>query len=86
MTVNEFFRCFLQDNAEFGFDIFSNLVGRKEIELEPWHSDEQGKPIRLLKTIIPVKGVPFLSSTRHRKNFKLTHKDDTKIILEMDNR
>ena len=56
------------------------------MEIDTWHPDEQGKLIRMLKTVIPVKGVPFLSSTRHRKSFKLLHKDETKVVVEMENR
>jgi hypothetical protein len=86
MTVNDFYRNFLSDRADYGFDVFSRLMERREVEMELWHPNEQGVPFRLLKSVIPVKGVPFLSSTRHRKTFKLIYKDETRIVVEMENR
>jgi len=62
------------------------MMERKEVDMEDWHPNEEGHPCRLLKSVIPVKGVPFLSKTRHRKSFKLTYKDDSKIIIDMENR
>ena len=40
----------------------------------------------MLLSTIPVKGVPFLNSTRHRKSMKLIHRDNQKLIVEMENR
>ncbi len=86
MTVNDFYKYFLKDNADFGFDVFSRMMDRRNIEMDDWHPNDDNIPYKLLKSVIPLKGIPFLKSTRHLKSFKLTYKDDTKIILDIENR
>lgn len=66
MTVSKFFETFLGDNAEFGLDEFNRRMERKDIVLDPWKFNELiGFNERWLKSLVPVKGVPFLSQTRH---------------------
>lgn len=86
MTVIDFYKYFLKDNADFGIDIYSRMMERRNIELEDWHPNEESIPCRLLKSVIPLKGIPFLKSTRHLKSYKLIHKDDTRIIVDIENR
>jgi len=36
-------------------------MDRKDINLEKWQSGQDGIPCRWLRSVLPVKGVPFLS-------------------------
>eukprot|EP00347_Sterkiella_histriomuscorum_P008395 403345259 len=41
---------------------------------------------KLVKLTIPVKGVPFLSESRHEKYMKIVNQNDNCIIIDMENR
>jgi hypothetical protein len=61
-------------------------MSRKVESFENWTTNKEGLPSRFLKTVVPVKGVPFLSQTRHEKPFVLTYRDNTKIEVDFENR
>ncbi|CDW77375.1 UNKNOWN [Stylonychia lemnae] len=86
LSVDEFYDSFLKDDAGYGFDVFSQKMERKDISLEKWTSGQDSIPQRWLRSVLPVKGVPFLNSTRHQKHFKLTQKSGNLILLDMQNK
>lgn len=67
MSVNLFFSLFFSDEAEFGIDEFSIKMKRKNVEITKWAKDSatSDQPSKVMKQIVPVSGVPFLSETRH---------------------
>eukprot|EP00347_Sterkiella_histriomuscorum_P016954 403351216 len=96
LTINQFYERFFADQAPFGFDVFSAKMDRKDIQLELWNNSSastldgkpclDNKPQRWLRSILAVKGVPFLSQTRHQKHFKIDHNDQQSLVIEMQNK
>ena len=61
MNVTRFHEIFFSDKSEFGLDAFGKKMDRKEITIDKWTLDERGVPTKWLKSLVPVRGVPFLS-------------------------
>ncbi len=83
MTVNEFYESFLCDAAPFGQDAFFTKLGNRDVSIDPTWSSNNSK---LLKAVIKISGVPFVSQSRHEKLITIVEKSDTKLIVKMDNR
>jgi hypothetical protein len=54
--------------------------------LEQWQTDSEGVKARKLSSIVPVKGVPFLSQTRHEKHMRITRFEvgDSPCVIQLD--
>lgn len=69
---------FFDEKAKFGFDQLQEIQKFWDVKLQPY---EEGK--RVMTLVVPVSGVPFLSSTRVTKTITIVHRSDSKIILEI---
>jgi hypothetical protein len=59
MNLSEYFKRFWADDAVFDMKVFGNQIGFWDIDMSPWQDG-----VKLLKQVVPVKGVPFCSKTR----------------------
>ena len=80
MTVSEFYDHFLRKNATFGFDDLDMIMKRKESIFE---SDWKIDGTRLLKSLVPLSGVPFISETRHHKLLTIKERNERKVFLQI---
>ena len=78
ITVDEFYESFLAKNAMFGFNTLDIKMNRKESNYE---SDWKNDGTRLLKSVVPLSGVPFISETRHHKLLQIKERNKKKIFL-----
>ena len=77
MSINRFFKVFIDNNAEYGFDLFSKEVMQmtdlNQEKLKPYRDRKEGFPFytRKMTGILPITGVPFCSSTVLEKSQKI---------------
>ena len=53
--------------------------------MEAWSADKNGLSQRKMTQKVPVKGVPFLSETRHVKTMMIVYKNNDNFKIDMDN-
>jgi len=73
ITVSDFYRFFFKEGGQFGFETYFNEIGCKQVTIDKeWtEGGQNGRKTRKLEMDMPVKGVPFRSSTRHHKTFEI---------------
>ena len=65
ISLQEYFDNLWSDEAKFGPKEFGKKVDHKEVQVEKWRLNKaNGRQIRVVRNVVPVKGVPFCSQTR----------------------
>eukprot|EP00347_Sterkiella_histriomuscorum_P000186 403376851 len=88
--MNEFFQQLNRKNIEIDKEwslnhSYPQLAKPKSIISQNFTNQSKIKS-KLVKLTIPVKGVPFLSESRHEKYMKIVNQNDNCIIVDMENR
>lgn len=84
VSCETFYKRILADQPEYKFaDYFSKDKKGWDITTEEWKLDKKlGYETRMIKLMIPVTGVPFVSSSRCEKFFEM--KEKSKEVIEMN--
>jgi len=83
MSLDEFYKKFMDDEAIFGFDKFSRCKGHSEVEMTKWVEAEELGFSRELKFKLKIEKsgpIKINSTTRIHKTNTYT-KDDSKIVM-----
>lgn len=83
VSLQEYWDNLWSDTAKFGPKEYGKKVDHKEVQVEKWSINQAtGKRVRVVKNIVPVKGVPFCSQTRTVQSQEITNQTDTLIAIE----
>ncbi|CDW81981.1 UNKNOWN [Stylonychia lemnae] len=93
INVTQIFDIIFSDNATYSFKSHFEAIKSKDVTIDPnWDTKNDTStskmklPSKMIKQIIPVSGVPFLSETRHEKLLRLVTKCENEFIIDIENR
>lgn len=80
ISIDNFYDEFISDDANFGLpEFYKNVQMFRDVSHQCWKKNQ-----KIINLVVPVVGVPFISSTRATVTVNLQKKLENKIVLDID--